>query len=100
MAGILHAATILIVMQVAAPLAGHMAMPALAGLLIYTAWSMMEPQNWPALARAPLFDRVLILLTLALTVLVDLTAAIGTGVLLGVAHRAFVRRSQKAREDA
>ncbi|MGR3580484.1 MAG: SulP family inorganic anion transporter, partial [Sagittula sp.] len=47
-AGLVHAVTILVVMLVAAPLAGYMAMPALAGLLILTAWNMSEPHRWAA----------------------------------------------------
>lgn len=39
-AGIVHAAVILLVMLVAAPLAGYLVMPALAALLIVTAWNM------------------------------------------------------------
>lgn len=44
-AGLVHAVTILIVMLVAAPLVGRMVMPALAGLLILTAWNMSEPHK-------------------------------------------------------
>ncbi len=95
-AGIVHALTILIVMWLAAPLAGQMAMPALAGLLIYTAWSMMEPAHWPRLWREPVFDRLLIGLTLALTVMVDLTFAIGAGVALGLVHRFAMERSGRS----
>ena len=45
-AGIVHAITILAVMLVAASLAGYLAMPALAALLIVTAWLMSEPGRW------------------------------------------------------
>ncbi|MCT2401322.1 SulP family inorganic anion transporter [Novosphingobium mangrovi (ex Huang et al. 2023)] len=86
-AGIVHAATILIVLMVAAPLAGYLAMPALAALLIITAWNMSEPHKWPHYWSAPLEDRALLLLTLVLTVLADLTVAIGVGVALGLALR-------------
>ncbi|EKE44308.1 inorganic anion transporter, SulP family [Oceaniovalibus guishaninsula JLT2003] len=86
-AGVVHALTILAVMALAAPLAGYLAMPALAGLLILTAWNMSEPQNWGRYARAPAADKVLLVLTLLLTVLADLTIAIGVGVALGLALR-------------
>lgn len=87
MAGIFHALTILIVMLVAAPAAGHLAMPALAALLMLTAWNMSEPDRWASYAQAPWPDRVLLLITLALTVLVDLTVAIGVGVALDLLLR-------------
>ncbi|WBU54683.1 SulP family inorganic anion transporter [Paracoccus sp. SCSIO 75233] len=83
-AGIIHALTILIVMLIAAPLAGYLAMPALAGLLLLTAWNMSEPSHWPTYRRAPLTDRALLLLTLVVTVVADLTIAIGTGITLGL----------------
>jgi SulP family sulfate permease len=86
-AGLVHAVTVLLVMTFAAPLAGHMAMPALAGLLMLTAWSMSEPHKWRGYMAGRLSDRVLLLMTLVLTVLVDLTVAIGAGVALGLALR-------------
>ena len=87
MAGLVHALTILVVMMVAAPLAGLLAMPALAGLLILTAWNMSEPGRWPGYLRDRRSDLVLLLLTLVLTVVADLTVAIGVGVALGMALR-------------
>ncbi len=86
-AGMIHAVTIMVVMFVAAPLAGRMAMPALAGLLILTAWNMSEPGKWRHYMAAPMADRLLLLLTLTLTVLADLTTAIGVGTALGLALR-------------
>lgn len=91
-AGIVHALAVLIIMLVAAPWAGYMAMPALAGLLLMTAWNMSEPHKWKDYAKARWSDRGLLLLTLVLTVLVDLTVAIGVGVALGLALR-LLRRS-------
>ena len=85
--GIVHALVILTVMLLAAPLAGYLAMPALAALLIITAWNMSEPHKWAAYATLPMSDRVLLLTTLGLTVLVDLTVAIGIGVSIGLALR-------------
>jgi sulfate permease, SulP family len=93
-AGLVHAATILIAMMVAAPLAGYLAMPALAGLLILTAWNMSEPQKWKSYLSAPLADMLLLLLTLVLTVVTDLTIAIGVGVCVGLALQ-LRRRNQK-----
>jgi SulP family sulfate permease len=88
LAGLFHALIILAVMMLAAPLAGYLAMPALAGLLLVTAWNMSEPQHWRGyLTTGYVSDRVLLILTLVLTVLADLTVAIGVGVALGLALR-------------
>jgi SulP family sulfate permease len=86
-AGMVHALVILLVMLAAAPLAGYLAMPALAALLIMTAWSMSEPHKWKSYWRSPNEDRLLLLLTLTLTVLADLTVAIAVGVGFGLALR-------------
>jgi len=96
-AGLVHAITILLVMMLAAPLAGALAMPALAGLLIITAWNMSEPHKWRGYLAGRPSDRVLLLLTLTLTVLADLTVAIGVGVSLGLALR--LRRRNAPPED-
>lgn len=85
--GLVHAVVILIVMMAAAPLAGYLAMPALAALLIITAWNMSEPHKWASYWAAPVEDRLLLILTLVLTILADLTVAIGVGVGLGLALR-------------
>ncbi|MFC0589778.1 SulP family inorganic anion transporter [Novosphingobium aquiterrae] len=87
LAGVFHAVIILLVMLLAAPLAGYLAMPALAALLLMTAWNMSEPHKWRGYWSAPQSDKVLLLLTLALTVLANLTLAIGVGVALGLALR-------------
>lgn len=94
-AGMVHALVILLIMLVAAPLAGYLAMPALAALLVMTAWNMSEPHKWGEYARARVSDRVLLVLTMVLTVLVDLTVAIGVGVAVGLALR-LSRRTEES----
>ncbi len=86
-AGIVHAVVLLVVMMLAAPLAGYLAMPALAALLILTAWNMSEPHKWRGYLAERRSDKLLLLLTLVLTVVADLTVAIGVGVAVGLALR-------------
>ncbi len=90
-AGIIHAAFILLITVAAAPLAGYLAMPALAGLLIVTAWTMSEPSRWRERLRLRSADRVLLFLTMILTVASTLTIAIAVGTALGLAQRLFRR---------
>ncbi len=94
--GIVHALTILLVMLLAAPLAGYLAMPALAGLLILTAWNMSEPHKWCDYMQSQTSDQILLILTLVLTVLTDLTIAISVGVSIGLALR--LRRRNAGQE--
>ena len=86
-AGLVHALTILVAMMFFANVAGYLAMPALAGLLMITAWNMSEPHQWPGYLKLRREDQMLLVLTLVLTVVADLTIAIGVGVGLGLAIR-------------
>jgi SulP family sulfate permease len=90
-AGIVHALTILLVTLGAGWLAGYLAMPALAGLLIVTAWIMSEPGRWSERMRLRPGDRTLLFMTMILTVVTDLTIAIAIGTVAGLGLR-LVRR--------
>ena len=81
-AGLLHAAFVLLFMLVAAPLAAYVPLAALAAVLVVVAINMSEFGKIRAMMRAPLGDSLVLLITLALTVLVDLTFAIEVGVVL------------------
>jgi len=96
-AGIIHAITILIIMLAAAALAGYLAMPALAGLLIVTAWLMSEPSRWPERMKLRAGDRALFFTTMILTVASNLTIAIAVGTGAGLALR-LLRKEVEAEE--
>jgi sulfate permease, SulP family len=86
-AGIVHAVTILLFTLFASRLVGFLAMPALAGLLVLTAWIMSEPTRWRERLKLRAGDRVLLFLTMFLTVASNLTVAIAVGTGLGLALR-------------
>lgn len=90
-AGIIHALTILLALIVAAPVAGSLALPALAGLLIVTAWFMSEPDRWKTRIALPRTELALLLLTAGLTVFAELTVAIAVGTGLGLALKLWER---------
>ena len=78
-AGMVHALTLLVVVWVAAPLANHVPLAALAAILMFVAWNMGE---WHAFSdlkqfRAPY--RITLLAVFLLTVMVDLTVAVEFG---------------------
>jgi SulP family sulfate permease len=82
-AGMLHAVFLLLLMLAFAPLAVHVPMAVLAAVLLVVAWNMSEAHRLLAILRlAPVGDRVILVATFALTVLVDLTVAIQVGVVL------------------
>jgi SulP family sulfate permease len=93
-AGMLHAVFLLLFMVVFAPLCSFIPLAALAAVLVIVAWNMSEIERLRHLMRAPLGDRTVLLLTLALTVLVDLTVAIEVGVVL--AAILFMHRMSEA----
>ncbi len=94
-AGIVHAIVVLLIMVVATPLVGYLAMPALAALLVLTAWNMSEPHKWRDYTKTNNTDKALLLITLVLTVTVDLTVAIGMGVALGLALKLIESNNAK-----
>lgn len=80
--GIVHAAGVLIMMLVLAPLISYVPLAALGAVLVIVCWNMAEFSAFRAILRGPRGDMALLLITFALTVLVDLSVAIGVGVVL------------------
>ncbi len=93
-AGIVHALTILLFSLAAASLAGYLAMPALAGLLILTAWLMSEPTRWRERMRLRKGERTLFFMTMILTVVSNLTIAIAVGTFSGLALRLLRKETE------
>ncbi len=82
LAGILHAAFVLVFMLVAAPTMTDVPLAILASVLLVVAWNMAEIEHIKHLLRGPVGDRVVLLVTFTLTVVADLTIAIEVGVVL------------------
>ncbi len=83
LAGVVHALTLLAIVLVAAPLASHIPLCALAAILFVVAWNMGELQHFVRLVRtAPRGDVAILLITFSLTVLADLVVAVNVGVML------------------
>ena len=80
--GILHAAFLLGFVIVLAPWMNYIPLAALAAVLIIVAWNMAEIESFKHLLQGPIGDRLVLLLTFALTVMVDLTVAIEVGLVL------------------
>ena len=81
-AGVVHALTLLAVILAAAPLASHIPLAALAGILLFVAWNMGEWREFARLRRFSLPYRTILLGTFTLTVVFDLTVAVETGLVL------------------
>lgn len=94
MAGILHAAFILLFLLIAAPLAGYVPLCALAGVLLVVCWNMAEREEFRRILRQWPGATVL-LLTFGLTLLEDLTVGIVVGCGAAAVLAAFGRRVPK-----
>ena len=80
--GLVHALTLVVVVLAAAPLAVHVPLPVLAGLLLYVAWNMGEWREFALLRQASSHYRLIMLGTFFLTVVFDLTVALQVGMML------------------
>jgi SulP family sulfate permease len=91
LAGLVHCATLALVILLLAPLARDIPLCVLAAILFIVAWNMAEARNFVRMVRrAPPPDVFVLLATFALTVFVDLIVAVNVGVVL--AALLFMRR--------
>ncbi|WP_157268127.1 SulP family inorganic anion transporter [Azohydromonas aeria] len=81
-AGMVHAITLLAIVLVAAPLAVHVPLSALAGILLFVAWNMGEWHEFARLRQFKLPYRTVVLGSFVLTVVFDLTVAVEAGLLM------------------
>jgi SulP family sulfate permease len=88
-AGILHAAYLLVFMLVAAPLAVHIPLAALAAVLVVVAFNMSDHQEFRVLLAKSWPDAIVLLAVFLITAFYDLVAAIGAGVVLSLLFRAI-----------
>jgi SulP family sulfate permease len=83
-AGIIHAIFLFLIYLFLMPLAVHIPMACLGGVLVMVAYNMSEWRSFKALLRNPRFDVAVLLTTFFLTVVFDLTIAIEIGLLMAI----------------
>ncbi len=93
-AGMIHAAVLLLIMLFLGGLTKHIPMACLAGVLVVVAYNMSEWRSFKSLFRNSKSDIAVLLATFLLTVIFDLTIAIEIGLLLAVVL--FLRRISEA----
>lgn len=89
-AGIVHALSLALVVLLAAPLAQHIPLAVLAGVLIFVAWNMGEWREFGRLKHFSNHYRLMMVSTFLVTIVFDLTVAVELGLVLAVVL--FVRR--------
>jgi SulP family sulfate permease len=80
--GIIHAATLLLIVLIAAPLAQYIPLASLAAILLVVAINMGEWDVFGHLKSYPRNDAIVLLITFAFTVMFGLTLAVEVGLLL------------------
>ena len=96
LSSVAHAGVLLAVVLVAAPLFGAIPLAALAGVLFATTLRMVQLTSLSMLVRSNRADAVVVLMTFAVTVLLDLVTAVAVGVAVAVvlALREVARSAQ------
>jgi SulP family sulfate permease len=85
LAGVVHAVILAAIVLVAAPLALHVPLAVLAGILLFVAWNMGEWHEFTRMWKYSTHYRVLMLGTFLLTVIFDLTVAVEVGLVAACA---------------
>jgi len=80
--GVVHALALLAIVLMAAPLAVHVPLAVLAGILLFVAWNMGEWHEFARIKHFALGYRVILVGTFLLTVVFDLTVAVQAGIVL------------------
>ena len=89
-AGVIHAIVLLLILLFLSPLTKHIPMACLAGVLVVVSYNMSEWRSVRSLMHNPKSDVVVLLVTMILTVVFDLTIAIEVGLVLAIIL--FMRR--------
>lgn len=92
-AGMVHALTLAAVVLLAAPLAAHIPLAVLAGVLVFVAWNMGEWREFGRLKQFSNHYRLMMVSTFLVTIVFDLTVAVELGLVLAVVL--FVRRQSE-----
>ena len=84
-AGMVHSLTLLTILLLAAPLARYIPLAALSAVLVLVAFRMGEWHQFASLCRWPRSDAAVFVVAFGLTVITDLTFAVGVALLLAAA---------------
>jgi SulP family sulfate permease len=82
LAGMTHSVVLLLLMLLFAPYASLIPLSVLAAVLVMVSWNMAERDHFRSILRAPRADAMVLLTTFGLTVLADLSIAVGVGMVL------------------
>lgn len=94
LAGMTHSIVLFMMMWLFAPWASQLPLACLAAILVYIAWNMFEFQHFKGILKGPKSDAFVLLTTFAITILIDITAAVQIGVLIAAVM--FIKKMSDA----
>src|SRR5690606_18702564 len=83
--GVIHGVVVLLVLLLFAPFTSHIPLASLAPILMVVAWNMSEQKRFIYLLQMKNGDSIVLVASFLATVLIDLSAGMGIGLLLGFA---------------
>ncbi|MBI3237133.1 MAG: SulP family inorganic anion transporter, partial [Chlamydiales bacterium] len=81
-AGMIHAVVLLVIILTCASTVSQISLASLSAVLMVIAWNMAEIKHFRRIFKSPPGDILVLLVTFLITVLVDLTTAVGVGMIL------------------
>ncbi|MEB3328492.1 MAG: SulP family inorganic anion transporter [Candidatus Sericytochromatia bacterium] len=90
LSGVVHGLVLLLILVALAPLAAHIPLPVLAGILVTVGLGIVDLRALRHFARVPRADALIMSVVLVMTVLVDLIQAVGVGMVM--ASLVFMKR--------
>ena len=82
--GIIHGLVVLAVLLLLAPLASNIPLASMAPILMVVAWNMSEVEKFRDILITKTWDSIILVTIFLLTIFVDLTTAVGVGILLSM----------------
>lgn len=107
LSGVIHSLFVLVTLLIFAPYASHIPLAAMAPILMVVAWNMSQLKAFKKLFQLKTSDSLVLVVTFALTVFVNLTVAVVVGLLLAVlsfikkkSELLQIRQSESYKRDA
>lgn len=97
LSGVIHGIVVLLILLLFAPYTSHIPLASLAPILMVVAWNMSEQKRFIYLLKMKNGDSVIMVASFVATVLIDLSAGMGIGLVLGFAH--FIRKMSRMKID-
>ena len=88
--GVIHGLVVLAVLLLLAPLASNIPLASMAPILMVVAWNMSEMKKFSQILKTRTWDSIILVTIFLLTVFVDLTTAVGVGIVFSMII--FVKR--------